>query len=223
MTVSWRTYMRLWLNTVIKLELYYKFYVSTKVIIMYKYSVHSVLLTEVTIADHPGKSKCSRALSEWVNINTAKILQSTEQALVVGLLKAPTLTSAVCRLCCRRSYVQGARPPFSADNAPCVWIQDALIQSFILLSQRCIVTNWRRWSGQRCYVQVRILDRFGAQSVRALPLTDTPCISTFQRNWRKIFQLFGHLLNSQGQSVSPDISKVRRNWMFCAKDLMARI
>ena len=56
-------------------------------------------------------------LSEWVNINRAKILQSTEQALV-GVLKAPTLTSAVCRLCCRRSYVWGPRPPFSADNAP---------------------------------------------------------------------------------------------------------
>ena len=72
------------------------------------------------------------------------------------------------------------------------------------------------------YKQVRILDRFGAQSVHALPLTDTPCISTFQRNWRKIFQLFGHLLNSQGQSVSPDISIVRRNCVFCAKDLKDR-
>ena len=37
-------------------------------------------------------------------IKRAKLLQSTEQALVVGLLKAPTQTSAVCRLCCRRSY-----------------------------------------------------------------------------------------------------------------------
>ena len=46
------------------------------------------------------------------------MLQSTKQALLVGVLKAPTLTSAVCRLCCRRSYVWGGRPPFSADNAP---------------------------------------------------------------------------------------------------------
>ena len=113
-------------------------------------------------------------LMRMSKIDRAKLLQSTEQALVVGVLKAPTQTSAVRRLCCRRSYVLGARPPFSADNEPCVWIQDALMRSFILLSQRCIVTNWRRWSGQRYYLQVRILNRFGAQSVRALPLTDTP-------------------------------------------------
>ena len=151
------------------------------------------------------------------------MLQSTEQALLVGLLNAPTQTSAVCRLCCRRSYVRGARPPFSADNAPpCEFRMHPWNPSSCFLKDASSLIDADGQVTGATYKQVRILDRFGAQSVHTLPLTDTPCISTFQRNWRKIFQQFGHLLNSQGQSVSLDISIVRRNWMFCAKDLMAR-
>ena len=123
--------------------------------VLYYYSVHSVLLTEA-----------NNCWSSWkVQMFTSPLRMSkqsySKKAAKYGIgtggrSSKGADTDISCLPPLLQTILQGARPPFSADNAPCVWIQDALMLSFILLSQRCIVTNWRRRSGQRYYVQVRI-------------------------------------------------------------------